>query len=128
MTLRIAHLADLHLGYRQYTRQTAIGINQREGDVATAFRHALDDVVSSAPDVVMIAGDVFHSVRPANPAILDTFLQLRLLRERLPAVPIIIVAGNHDTPRSVETGTILTSSIGCASCSGWKRSSMANRD
>ncbi len=105
--MKLAHLADLHLGFRQYTRQTPQGINQREADVALAFRRVLDDVVEQRPDIVLIAGDLFHSVRPTNAAILDSFHRLRQFRARLPDVPIVIVAGNHDTPRSSETGTIL---------------------
>jgi DNA repair exonuclease SbcCD nuclease subunit len=105
--MKIAHLADLHLGFRQYYRQTDKGINQREADVAVAFRRVIDDVIAASPDVVLIAGDLFHSVRPANPAILDAFGQLRMLRQKLPGVPVAIIAGDHDTPRSVETGTIL---------------------
>ena len=107
MTLRLAHLADVHLGYRQFSRQTPHGINQREADVATAFRHAIDGVISASPDLVVVAGDVFHSVRPANPAILDAFNQFQRLRRGLPEAPIVIVAGNHDTPRSADTVTIL---------------------
>jgi hypothetical protein len=105
--MKLAHLADLHLGFRQYTRLTPHGINQREADVAQAFRRALDDVIAARPDVVVIAGDLFHSVRPTNAAILDAFHQIRRLRAQLPDAPIVVVAGNHDTPRSVETGTIL---------------------
>lgn len=105
--MRLAHLADLHLGFRQYARQTPQGINQREADVAGAFRHALDAVIASTPDVVLFAGDLFHSVRPTNAAILDAFNQFRRLRSALPKTPIIVIAGNHDTPRSVETGSIL---------------------
>lgn len=105
--MRIAHLADVHLGFRQYHRQTPQGINQREADVAQAFRRAVDDVVAQRPDVVLVAGDLFHSVRPTNPAILHAFNQLRRLREGLPQAPVVIIGGNHDTPRSAETGTIL---------------------
>jgi DNA repair exonuclease SbcCD nuclease subunit len=105
--VKLAHLADVHLGFRQYHRMTALGINQREADVAHAFRRAVDDVIAAVPDVVIIAGDLFHSVRPSNPAIVHSFGQLRRLREALPAVPVVIVAGNHDAPRSLETGTIL---------------------
>ena len=103
----IAHLADLHLGFRQHHRLTAQGINQREADVAIAFRRVIDDVISTRPDIVLVAGDLFHSVRPANPAILDAFNQIRRLRDTLPDTPVAIIAGDHDTPRSVETGTIL---------------------
>ena len=105
--MRIAHLADVHLGFRQYHRQTPQGINQREADVAQAFRRAVDDVIAARPDLVVVAGDLFHSVRPINAAILDSFNQFRRLREGLPEAPIVLIGGNHDTPRSVETGTIL---------------------
>ncbi len=105
--MKLAHLADVHLGFRQYHRLTPQGINQREADVAIAFRCAIDDIIAAQPAVVVFAGDLFHSVRPTNPAILQSFHQVRRLREALPAAPIVIVAGDHDTPRSVETGTIL---------------------
>jgi len=105
--MKLAHLADLHLGFRQFDRQTPRGGNQREADVADAFRRAVDDLLDQRPDLIVIAGDVFHSVRPTNPAILFFFQQLQRLRSGLPETPIVAIAGNHDTPRSVETGTIL---------------------
>jgi DNA repair protein SbcD/Mre11 len=105
--VRLAHLADPHLGVRQYHRQTPSGINQREADVARAFRQAVEGVVAARPDAVVIAGDLFHSVRPTNAAIVFAFKQFQRLREALPEAPIVLVAGNHDTPRSAETGSIL---------------------
>lgn len=106
--MKLAHIADSHLGIRQYHRQTPTGINQREADVANAFRGVIDDVIGQRPDVVIIAGDLFHSVRPTNAAIVFAFRQFQRLRDALgPDVPIIILAGNHDTPRSSETGSIL---------------------
>ncbi|HKH93191.1 MAG TPA: metallophosphoesterase, partial [Gemmatimonadaceae bacterium] len=105
--LRLVHLADLHLGYRQYQRLTPRGINQREADVAQSFTRALDRVIEIAPDVVLIGGDVFHQVRPTNTAILHAYLQFARLRAALPRAEIVMVAGNHDTPRSAETGCIL---------------------
>ncbi len=105
--MKLAHIADPHLGARQYHRQTPNGINQREADVAQAFRAAVDGVIAARPDVVVVAGDLFHSVRPTNAAIVFAFLQLQRLREALPEAPVVLVAGNHDTPRSTETGSIL---------------------
>ena len=105
--MKLAHIADSHLGIRQYHRQTPTGINQREADVANAFRGVIDDVIRAGPDVVVIAGDLFHSVRPTNAAIVFAFRQFQRLREALPKAPVIVVAGNHDTPRSSETGSIL---------------------
>ena len=105
--MKLAHLADLHLGFRQFERQTPRGGNQREADVAEAFQRAADDLVAQRPDLIVLAGDIFHSVRPTNPAILFLFKQLQRLRAALPESPIVMIAGNHDTPRSVETGAIL---------------------
>jgi hypothetical protein len=105
--VKLAHLADLHLGFRQYDRQTARGGNQREADIAEALRRAVDDLVAQRPDLILLAGDIFHSVRPTNPAILFLFKELQRVRGSLPDSPVVLIAGNHDTPRSAETGTIL---------------------
>ena len=67
--MKIAHLADLHLGYRAYHRITSRGVNQREADVAEAFRRAVARVVEARPDLVLVAGDIFHTVRPTNTAL-----------------------------------------------------------
>ena len=105
--MRLVHLSDLHLGFRQYQRLTPGGINQREADVARSFQTAIDRTIELHPDLVLIGGDVFHNVRPTNPAIVHAFLQLSRLRAGLPEAPVVIVAGNHDTPRAAETGSIL---------------------
>jgi len=105
--LKIAHLADLHLGYRAYHRVNARGGNMREADVADAFRQAVNRIIELRPDLVLVAGDVFHTVRPSNTAIADAFRQFSLLADRLPEVPVVMIAGNHDSPRSADTGNIL---------------------
>jgi DNA repair protein SbcD/Mre11 len=105
--LKIAHLADLHLGYRAYHRVNSRGGNVRESDVADAFRQAVNRLVELRPDLVLVAGDVFHTVRPSNSSIADAFRQFSLLADRLPDVPIVMIAGNHDSPRSADTGNIL---------------------
>ncbi len=105
--MRLVHLSDLHLGYRQYQRLTPGGLNQREADVARAMQRAVDTTIAVAPDIVVFAGDIFHTVRPTNPAILFAFQQFARLTHALPQAAIVILAGNHDTPRAVETGGIL---------------------
>jgi len=105
--MRLVHLSDLHLGYRQYQRLTPGGVNQREADVATTFRTAIDKVIELSPDVVILAGDIFHSVRPTNQALLHAFMQFSRMAQALPNAVIVLVAGNHDTPRTSESGGIL---------------------
>jgi DNA repair protein SbcD/Mre11 len=105
--MRLVHLSDLHLGFRQYQRLTPGGINQREADIARSFQTAIDRIIALRPELVVFGGDIFHNVRPTNPAIVHAFLQFSRLRAALGDVPIVIVAGNHDTPRAAETGSIL---------------------
>ena len=105
--MRVMHLADLHLGFRQFQRSTPTGLNQREADVAQAFARAIDITISRAPELVVIAGDVFHTVRPSNPAILTATSQLLRLRRALPQTIVVVIGGNHDTPRAAEAGCLL---------------------
>ena len=60
--MRIAHLADLHLGYRQYHRQNPNGINQREADVANAFRYFGELAGKDGGRVVDVGPDVLSRV------------------------------------------------------------------
>jgi len=105
--MRLVHISDLHLGYRQFQRLTPTGVNQREADVAGTFRTAIDRIIGLRPNVVIVAGDVFHSSRPTNQAILHAFLQFSRLVQSLPGTDVVVVAGNHDSPRSSEIGGIL---------------------
>lgn len=105
--MRIVHLADLHLGYRAFQRTDARGVNQREADVAAAFRQAVERTVALRPELVLIAGDVFHTTRPSNASITEAFRQLSSLTARLPGVPVVVIAGVHDSPRASDASHVL---------------------
>lgn len=104
--LRVCHLADIHLGYRKYHRTTSQGFNQREIDINVAFRETITRLVQIKPDVILIAGDLFHAVRPSNAILTFCFRELRRLRLAV-AAPIIIVGGNHESPRRADSGSAL---------------------
>lgn len=106
---RLVHLADLHLGHRRYQRQTrsGSGLNQREADVARAFAQAIDRTIALAPDVVVVAGDLYDIARPGNNTMLDCFRQFSRLVAALPNVRIVIASGNHDLPRVAADGCAL---------------------
>lgn len=71
-----------------------------------AFRQSLAKIVEIQPNLIVIAGDLFHTVRPSNLTIEHTFRELHNLRAKTDA-PIVLIGGNHDSPRSVDTGCIL---------------------
>lgn len=103
--MRIAHIGDTHVGFTAYRRSDPeTGMNQREMDVNEAFVRLIDSIIAKRPDVVLHAGDLFDSVRPSNRAMSVVLEQLlRLSEER---IPIVLLAGNHSTPRLKETGSV----------------------
>lgn len=103
--MRIAHIADTHVGYSAYRRSDPeTGMNQREVDIYQAFERLVDSLISKRPDVVLHSGDLFDSVRPSNRALSVVLEQLLRLSEA--NVPVVLIAGNHSTPRLKETGSV----------------------
>lgn len=117
--MRLVHMADLHIGFRQFERDTKggtsgivsagveLGKNLREADVEGSCRTAFSKTIELAPDGVIIGGDVFHSFRPSNGAIAFAISEFQRLLQGLRGAPVIVAAGNHDLPRSRETSTIM---------------------
>ena len=106
MPLKICHIADTHLGYKRFYRLTKNGHNQREIDVCAVFEAAVNKIIEIKPDLIIIAGDLFDSVRPSNFIVTYCYRQLKKLSDYVNA-PIVIVAGNHETPKKSETGCIV---------------------
>lgn len=94
----VAHLSDLHLGFRAYGRIEQ-GANLRERDVAAAFERAVQAVVDLKPDAVVVAGDVFDRPDPPASAVIALARGLETLRVALPETPVLMVAGPRDTSR-----------------------------
>ncbi|TVR60453.1 MAG: hypothetical protein EA422_13890 [Gemmatimonadales bacterium] len=93
----LAHLSDLHLGFRAFPARDR-GWNLRERDVAAVFQRALDDVVRLNPRLLLLTGDLFHRPDPPATAFLTLTRGLRTLQSRVPGVTILAIAGERDTP------------------------------
>jgi hypothetical protein len=102
--MRLLHVSDTHLGKATYHKVTEQGLNQREEDVAAAFARVVDKALELRPDVVLHSGDLFDSVRPSNRAVGQAMEQLRRLARA--NIPVVVIAGNHETPRLRETGSV----------------------
>jgi len=94
--LTLTHIADTHLGHRQY------GVKQREDDMVSTLRAAVDEMITERDtDVILVPGDLFHS-RDLRPKVLH---QTEQELARVPGdVPVLVSRGNHDenlTPREV---------------------------
>ncbi len=105
--MRIAHISDVHLGYRAYSRVDRHGRNQRESDVLLAFKRVLKQALDNEPDLILITGDLFHTVRPSNTSLLGAYTYFSEAQGRREGAPMLVIAGNHETPRTIESGCIL---------------------
>ncbi len=103
--MKIFHIADTHLGFSAYNKlESGSGLNQREIDFYSVFQQFVDMALAAKPDLILHAGDFFDSVRPTNRAI--SLAMDQLLRLSRAGIPIVIIAGNHSTPRLRETGSV----------------------
>lgn len=92
--MKIAHISDVHLGYRSTKSFDAQGLNVREADGYRAFIAVVDQIIAAEVDAVVVAGDVFHSPSPDIRTI--QFAQLQFRRLAKSGCSIYILAGNHD--------------------------------
>jgi DNA repair exonuclease SbcCD nuclease subunit len=92
--LKLAHIADCHLGFGR--RQMPFA----EADVVRSFHEAVREA-SAWADLIVIAGDLFDSPRLHVPSLQEA-LVLKSLKQ-----PVIIVGGNHDTPATLQESSPL---------------------
>lgn len=97
--VRLAHLSDTHLGYRAYAALSPRGNNQREADVVGAFGRVVDEIAESDAEVVIHAGDVADAARIDHRIMLVAKRGLAKMT-RGGERPVVVIAGNHDAPRS----------------------------
>ena len=103
--MRVLHFSDTHLGYQAFDVVNAQGINAREQDVYAAFERVIDRVLALRPDVVIHSGDFFHRPSPSNRALTFGLEQLRRVGDV--HIPIVIISGNHETPKTIYNSPIL---------------------
>jgi len=106
--MKLLHFSDTHLGYSEYNKIDPItGINQREQDFYNAWQQVIDAVFKLKPDVVLHTGDLFHTPRPSNRAIRVALEGIQKISDA--GIPLVIISGNHETPRIKATGSIFES-------------------
>ncbi|MGL6297976.1 MAG: metallophosphoesterase family protein [Methanobacteriaceae archaeon] len=86
--MKFAHLADTHLGYRQY------GLGEREEDFYNVFGETVDKIIEERVDFVLHSGDLFETSRPSTRTLL--IFQEAFLKLKEAGIPLYAIAGNHD--------------------------------
>ncbi|MBN1155366.1 exonuclease SbcCD subunit D [candidate division KSB1 bacterium] len=106
--MKLIHFSDTHLGYSEYHKiDPATGINQREQDFYDSWNRVIDDIIQLKPDMVLHAGDLFHTTRPGNRAIAIALEGIQKISDC--HIPLVIISGNHSTPKIRATGSIFES-------------------
>ncbi len=91
---KVLHLADTHIGTRQY------GLEERRRDFARAFQQAIKIAIEEEVAAVIHAGDLFDSRYPSTEDLQDV---LQALDELRPAnIPFLAVVGNHEHKRGLQ--------------------------
>jgi DNA repair exonuclease SbcCD nuclease subunit len=101
--MRVAAIGDAHLGRSYYPFTTEGGVNQREWDFERSFEAAVELALGQSPDLVVWLGDVFDHPRPTYRSF--RLAQRALTRIRDHGVRVVVITGNHDTPRLPGTGS-----------------------
>lgn len=103
--MKIIHFSDTHLGYNDLDIINEDNINQREADFYDAFLSVIENIKKDKPDYIIHTGDLFHRTSPSNRAITFALEQFKIIDEL--NIPFILIAGNHETPRTNLSSPIL---------------------
>jgi len=104
--MRVIHTSDWHLGH------------MLRGEVARVEEHLafvdwlLAACIREAADVLLVTGDIFDSATPTAAAERTWFDFLAAARRALPAMDIVAIAGNHDSPARLGAASNLLRELG----------------
>lgn len=94
--MKIAAIADLHIGLKTYSKiDPTTHFSYRELEVLNNLQQIIDDIYSKNIDILVIAGDIYHS--PNISASLQNEVN-KILFAASNKLTIIMIDGNHDLP------------------------------
>jgi len=88
LLMNFIHMADMHLGYRQYD------LEQRFIDFGQTFKQAVEYAIANKVEFVLITGDLFDKRSINAPTFIQANHVLSLLKQA--GIPCIAIEGNHD--------------------------------
>lgn len=86
--MNFLHMADMHLGYRQYD------LEDRFKDLGRTFNQVIEYAIGNNADFVLISGDLFDKRSINAPTYVQAVHVLSMLKEA--GIPCIAIEGNHD--------------------------------
>src|SRR5687767_14166010 len=93
--MRLLHTSDWHLGHLIH------GVT-RDREHRAFLAWLVEVIDREAVDAVIITGDVFDRATPPVAAEAAFYAFLCAARARRPALEIVVIGGNHDSPAGLE--------------------------
>ena len=98
--MKILHTSDWHLGQEFYSYDRT--------EEHTAFLEQLKTIVADEqPDVLIVAGDVYHNATPSNSVMRLFTDKLDAVCSACPTMQVVVIAGNHDSSSRLEVNRTL---------------------
>ncbi len=102
--MRVLHTSDWHLGHLLHDVS-------REREHAAFLRWLVATIEAEAVDAVLITGDIFDGGNPSAAAQAMWFGFLAEVHRRRPALTVVAIAGNHDSPSRLVAPSPLLASV-----------------
>lgn len=99
MAIKVAHIADIHLGLEVGPIDPETRMNGKVLDTLDTLDAVIDFCEDNDADLIVIAGDIYHKPNP-DPTYQREF-STRLMRMSTIA-PTVITIGNHEMPGSMD--------------------------
>jgi len=93
--MRVIHTSDWHLGHQ------LLGVS-RENEQRIFLEWLLQTLHESSADALIVAGDIFDTANPPAWAWRLLYQFLAKVKQQLPQLDLILVAGNHDSPSKLD--------------------------
>jgi exonuclease SbcD len=110
--MRLLHTSDWHLGRTVKQRWS------RDADFDAVLAEITGIARDARPDLIIHSGDLFDSIRPAAP---DLARCLHALSDLSEVAPVVVVAGNHDSPVLLEALEFAATAFGAKTGPGVPR-------
>lgn len=93
--LKIIHTADWHLGHHLHGYD-------RSAEHQAFLDWLLETLIAEQADALLVSGDLFDSANPPASAWQMLYRFLAEVTRRLPALNVVMVGGNHDSPSKLD--------------------------
>ncbi|MBQ4833661.1 exonuclease SbcCD subunit D C-terminal domain-containing protein [Pseudoalteromonas sp. MMG010] len=92
--MKVLHTSDWHLGQQFYE-------HDRRDEHGAFFTWLLNTLVEQHIDLLLIAGDIYHTATPAASAENQLYQFIKNAKKQCPHLHIVIIAGNHDSANRI---------------------------